>query len=66
MEYRGKQFSVIQTIGGKWKWSVDLDGHTKPGNAPNRPAGIKMAESEIDRELAPKKKRLVPPSRTKE
>jgi hypothetical protein len=20
MEYRGKQFSVILTIGGKWKW----------------------------------------------
>ena len=24
MEYRGKQYSVILTIGGKWKWSATL------------------------------------------
>jgi len=66
MEYRGKQYSVIQSIGGKWKWSVEIDGHTKSGNAPNRLSGIKLAEREIDRLLAPKKKRLAPPSRTKD
>jgi hypothetical protein len=61
MEYRGKLYSVILSIGGKWKWSIELDGHTKSGNAANRLAGVKLAEREIDRALAPKKKRLVPP-----
>jgi hypothetical protein len=36
---------------------------TKSGSAPNRPAGIKLVEAEIDRALAPKKKRLVRPAR---
>jgi hypothetical protein len=58
MKYRGKQYSVLLSIGGKWKWSVEIDGHT-----PHRPAGIKLAEAEIDRALAPKKKRLVRPER---
>ncbi|MCK1636333.1 hypothetical protein IVA95_01710 [Bradyrhizobium sp. 157] len=62
MEYRGKQYSVILSIGGKWKWSVEIDGHTKSGSAPNRLAGIKVAKAEIDRALARKKKRPVPPA----
>jgi hypothetical protein len=57
MKYRAKQYSVVLSIGGKWKWSDEIDGHTKSGSAPNRPAGIKLAEAEIDRALAPKKKR---------
>jgi hypothetical protein len=63
MDYRGKQYSVILSIGGKWKWSVEIDGHSKSGSAPNRPAGIKLAQAEIDRALAPKKRRPVPPAR---
>ena len=31
MKYRGKQYSVVLSIGGKWKWSVEIDGHTKSG-----------------------------------
>jgi hypothetical protein len=62
MEYRGKQYSVVQGIGpSEWKWSIPLDGHAKSGKAPSRPAGVKRAEREIDRLLAPKKRRLVPP-----
>jgi hypothetical protein len=38
-----------------------LDGRTKSGKAPDRNAGIKFAEKEIDRALASKKKRLKPP-----
>jgi hypothetical protein len=38
MKYRSKQYSVVLSIGGKWNWSVDIDGHTKSGSAPNRPA----------------------------
>jgi hypothetical protein len=63
VKYRGKQYSVVLSIGGKWKWSVEIDGHTKSGIAPNRPAGIKLAEAEIDRALAPRKKRLARPAR---
>jgi hypothetical protein len=62
MEYRGKQYSVVQGLGHPtWKWAVDLNGHVKSGKAMSREVGIKLAESEIDRALAPKKKRLVPP-----
>ena len=62
MDYRGKQYSVVQGIDTMRRWSVtDLDGHTKSGTAPSRPAGIKGAERAIDKALAPKKERLVPP-----
>jgi hypothetical protein len=64
MEYRGKEYSVVQGPNGSWKWYVVLDGHTKSGKAPDRQAGIKFAEAEIDRLLLPpkpKKKRLIPP-----
>jgi hypothetical protein len=45
-----------------WKGSVeDLEGFTKSSFAPNRIAGIKAAERAIDKALAPKKRRLVPP-----
>ena len=36
VEYRGKQYSVILSIGGKWKWSAEIDGHTRSGS--HRPA----------------------------
>jgi hypothetical protein len=38
-----------------------LDGRAKSGKAPDRNAGIEFAKKEIDRALAPKKKRLKPP-----
>ena len=46
MEYRGKQYSVVQALeGGLWKWTVvDLEGHIRSGTAPGRVAGIKAAE----------------------
>ena len=62
MEYRGKQYSVLQGLeGGMWKWTIDLNGHTRSGSAPSRAAGINAAERAIERLLAPKKRRLVPP-----
>jgi hypothetical protein len=63
MEYRGKQYSVVQGLNGVWKWSVVLDGHTKSGKAIDRQTGIESAEKTIDRLLAPKKRRLAPPAR---
>jgi len=57
-------FSVVQGIEpGIWKWSVDLDGHSKSGEAHARPAAIKAAERVIDRMLKPKKLRLDRPGR---
>jgi hypothetical protein len=62
MEYRGKQYTVLQGINGNWKWSVEgIEGFTRSGTAPGRPAGINLAERAIDKALAPKKKRLRPP-----
>ena len=55
MEYRGRNYSVVQSLEGKWKWSIDFDGHSKWGKARSRQAGNKEAEREIDRALAPKK-----------
>jgi hypothetical protein len=55
VEYRGKQYSVVQGLDSSWKWSFELDGHTKSGNAPNRQAAIKFAEKKIDRALPRKR-----------
>jgi hypothetical protein len=64
MEHRGKQYSVVQAIDGEWKWSIELDGHAKSGvTAGGRQAAIRMAEREIEKATAPKKRRLVPPGR---
>jgi hypothetical protein len=41
MKHRGEQYSVVLSIGGKWKWSVEIDGHTKSS------AGIDLAEAEL-------------------
>ena len=51
MEYRGKQYSVVQDIDAMWL-------------VPSLPPGIKLVQQALDRALAPKKKRLVPPSQT--
>ena len=61
MQYRGKQYSVILTIGGTWKWSTEIEGQYRSGMAVSRPAGVEKAESAIDKALAPKKKRLQRP-----
>ena len=29
MEYRGKNYSVVQSLEGKWKWTIDFDGHSR-------------------------------------
>jgi hypothetical protein len=55
MEYRGKQYSVVQGLDTMWKWSVPaLVGQTKSGKAENHAAGVKAAQQAIDKALAPK------------
>jgi hypothetical protein len=64
MEYRGKQYSVVQSIRHHtWKRSVDVNGGVKSGKALSREVGIQVAERVIDRASATKKKRRVPPVR---
>jgi hypothetical protein len=60
-EYRGKQYSVILTIGGTWRWSVEIEGQYLSGMASSRPAGVMLAVGTIDKALVPKKKRLQRP-----
>jgi hypothetical protein len=63
MEHRGKLYTVVLSIGGKWKWSVEFDGH-KSGFVASRPMGIARAKGEIDKALTPKKLRLRPPTKS--
>jgi hypothetical protein len=57
-----KHYSVGQSPRhNTWKWSVDVNGRVKSGKALIREVGIQLAERVIDRALATKKKRRVPP-----
>jgi hypothetical protein len=50
MEYRGKEYSVVQGLDTMWKWSVPaLVGQTKSGKAENHAAGVKAAQRAIDK-----------------
>jgi hypothetical protein len=64
MEYRGKQYSIVQ--GGdpeSWRWTVHLDEKTvKSGIAPSRATATIRIIWLIDNALAPLKRTLTPPS----
>jgi hypothetical protein len=62
MEYRGKNYTVIQGVGPDcWKWTVQLDERTvKSGEASTRASAITSAVWVIDKALAPKKPKLKP------
>jgi len=57
MEYRGKQYAIVQGIGAdSWKWTVHLDDKTvKSGHAASRAAARNSVVWLIDRTLKPKK-----------
>jgi hypothetical protein len=63
MKYRGIEYSVVQGIGRHvWKWSVSLDtGVSVGGRTATKPEAVAEAERAIDRALAPKKLRPMPP-----
>jgi len=65
LKYRGVEYSVVQGIGRHiWKWSVAFDAdRSEAGRAATKAEAISEAERAIDRALAPKKTRLVPPPR---
>jgi hypothetical protein len=62
MEYRDIEYAVVQGIGRRvWKWSASVAGVVIMGNEQTRSAAVAAAEKAIDRALAQKKVRLVPP-----
>ena len=64
MKYRDIEYTVVQRIGRQvWKWSVSFDtGVSVSGQAAIKSEAVEKAERAIDRALAPKKLRLVPPN----
>jgi hypothetical protein len=64
MEYRGKRFTIVQGIGlNSWKWTVHLDEKTvKSGEAASRSAAKNSVVWLIDKALAPKKLKPIPPT----
>ena len=64
MEYRGKQYTVVQGIGrDSWRWTVHLDEKTiKSGQATSRTAAMNSVVWLIDKALEPKKVNPDPPS----
>jgi hypothetical protein len=64
MEYRDIEYSVVQGIArGVWKWSASVADVVIMGQAHSKSEAMVAAEKAIDRALAPKKARLVPPGR---
>ena len=64
MEYRGVEYALIQGLGRQvWKWSVSLDAdRSATGQAATKAEAASQAERAIDRALALRKLRLVPPA----
>ena len=63
MEHRGLEYSVVQGIdpNQRWRWTVTLPDRLATGLAMNRSAAEAEAVRMINRVLAPKKVKLVPP-----
>ena len=64
MRYRNIEYTVVQGIErGVWKWSASVAGAVIMGQAATKSEAVAAAEKAIDRALAAKKVRLVPPGR---
>jgi hypothetical protein len=64
LKYRDIDYTIVQGLGMRlWKWAVTISGLTLRGQAGSKSEAIAEAERAIDRALAPKKLRLVPPDR---
>jgi hypothetical protein len=64
MKYRHIEFTVVQGIErGVWKWTAAVAGVVIVGQAANKSKAVAAAEKAIDRALAAKKVRLIPPER---
>ena len=64
MSYRDIEYTVVQGIErGVWKWSASVAGAVIMGQAATKSEAVAAAEKAIDRALAAKQVRLVPPGR---
>ena len=56
MEYRGIEYTVVQTANPTgWKWVVSIDGkRTKTGDCFSRVRGISAAQKAIDKVVKPR------------
>ena len=62
IKYREIEYALEQGVGGHlWKWSACVAGQVLKGQAHTKAAAAAAAEKAIDRALAVKKVRLVPP-----
>jgi hypothetical protein len=62
MKYRDIEYAVVQGVGRHlWKWSASVADEVITGQAYSKLAAVVEAEKAIDRALALKKVRLVPP-----
>jgi hypothetical protein len=62
MKYRDIEYSVVQGIErGVWKWKASVAGVVITGQEATKSGAVIAAEKAIDRALAWKKVRLVPP-----
>ncbi len=62
MEYRNIEYTVVQGIERQvWKWSASVADVVITGQAHSKSAAVVEAQKAIDRALALKKVRLVPP-----
>jgi hypothetical protein len=66
MKHRDIEYTVVQGIGRHiWKWSVAFNAdHTEAGRAATKAEAVAEAERAIDRELAPRRVKLVPSQRS--
>ena len=62
MKYRDIEYTVVQGLGRHlWKWSASVVGVVIMGQAAIKSEAVTGAEKAIDRALAAKKVRLIPP-----
>ena len=62
MKYRDIEYTVLQGVErGVWKWTASVAGVVIMGQAAIKSEAVTAAEKAIDRALAAKRERLVPP-----
>jgi len=67
MKYRHIEYTIVQGIErGVWKWTPSVAGVVIMGQAANKSEAVTAAEKAIDRALAAKKVRLIPPARRRQ
>jgi len=62
VKYRDIEYAVVQSIDrGVWKWSASVAGVVMIGREATKSEAVAAAQNAIERALAPKKVRPVPP-----